>query len=351
MVNPPLAVDLPKGQKMVEDLESVYDLRFNINYYGADYPVDSLAKRMEDESILIPAFQRQYVWKPREASRFIESLLIGLPVPNIFLAIDKFSRKLLIVDGLQRLNTIRYFYKGNFPNGKKFKLKDVTHPFEGLGYDDLSMKDKLNLDNFTIHATIISESDDSNRMYHLFERLNTSGTPLRPQEIRTALYHGDFNVMLGELSHHETWRNLYGKIDNRMTDQELILRFFAIYYDSDSFQGTLAEFLNHFMYKNRMFEFIPKKDMVKLFSETLTYISTSVGKDAFVLNKRFSSSLYDAIMFCGSKSCSSVPKDTFRRFHNEIVNDENFLSLTRSATTSRKNIFGRIEYALQKLNI
>ena len=96
--------------------------KFNIKYYGADYPVFGLVQRLREGTIVIPNFQREYVWDERDASRFIESLLLGLPIPTIFFAQDKFSNNLIIIDGQQRLLTLLYYYNGKFPNNKTFKL-------------------------------------------------------------------------------------------------------------------------------------------------------------------------------------------------------------------------------------
>ncbi len=169
---------------------TIYDYRFKINYYGADYPVDTLVRRLESDEIYIPSFQRQYIWKINEASLFIESLLLGLPAPTVFLAKDKYTNKLLIIDGQQRLKTLLYFTRGSFPDNRKFKLTNVIPQFNGLTFDQLDSRDRYNLLDYTIHATIIAESGDENRMYNLFEGLNTTGIPLTAQEIRNAIYNG-----------------------------------------------------------------------------------------------------------------------------------------------------------------
>ena len=107
--------------------------RYSITSYGADYTLDSLVRRIQDGSIYVPSFQRAYVWKIQDASRFIESLLLGLPVPGIFLSNEQDTQKLLVIDGLQRLRTLQYFYEGIFaPAKKEFALKDVNSNFEGL---------------------------------------------------------------------------------------------------------------------------------------------------------------------------------------------------------------------------
>ena len=136
---------------MIEHIGSMYDLRFNINYYGADYPIESLVSKMDREDIYVPDFQRQYVWNVKEASSFIESLLLGLPVPTIFLAKDKYSNRLLIIDGQQRLKTLLYFVHGCLPGITPFKLKGVIPEFNNMSFRDLSLEDQRNLLDFTIH--------------------------------------------------------------------------------------------------------------------------------------------------------------------------------------------------------
>jgi uncharacterized protein with ParB-like and HNH nuclease domain len=105
-----------------EDL-GVSNSKYLINSYGADYTVDSLVQRMEREDIYIPDFQRGYVWTITQASKFIESLLLGLPVPGIFLSKDR-DRKLVVIDGQQRLRTLQRFYNGVFDE-RVFKLHNV----------------------------------------------------------------------------------------------------------------------------------------------------------------------------------------------------------------------------------
>jgi len=160
---------------------------YNISSYGADYDVDGLVKRLRNGHVFIPPFQRAYVWTIKEASRLIESLLLGLPVPGIFLAKEGESNKLLVIDGQQRLKTLQYFYDEKFNpkqddlNVRVFKLTNVQPQFEGKTYSDLEEKDKIRLNDTIIHATIIkqeSPEDDDTSVYHVFERLTLAGENL-----------------------------------------------------------------------------------------------------------------------------------------------------------------------------
>ena len=108
----------------VEDealLEQPGDIKFTITSYGADYTVDTLVKRLNSEAFYVPTFQRRFVWSQRHASRFLESLLMGLPVPGIFLYKEPITNRHLVVDGQQRLRTVQYFYSGLFLESK-FRL-------------------------------------------------------------------------------------------------------------------------------------------------------------------------------------------------------------------------------------
>lgn len=149
-----------------------------------------------------------------QASKFIESILLGLPMPSIFLYREEDTQKHLIVDGLQRLTTLQAFHKGRWSsNNREFKLKKVNSRFEGRSIDDLEDADRCRLED---------------AMYHIFDRLNSNGTPLQPQEIRAAIYYGPFQELLGKLNTNEKWREIFGPIHKRSKDQELILRFLAL---------------------------------------------------------------------------------------------------------------------------
>jgi len=106
--------DVHEVVENVESDEEFYPVEYSISSYGADYPVDGLVKRIDAGSIYIPKFQRGYVWNIHRASRFIESLLLGLPVPAIFLSREQESNKMLVIDGQQRLRTLQFFYNGVF---------------------------------------------------------------------------------------------------------------------------------------------------------------------------------------------------------------------------------------------
>src|SRR5271165_5669585 len=250
------AVELDDQRTDEGDAVEVQPFRYAISSYGADYPVDGLVKRIRDGAIYVPKFQREFVWEVKDASRFVESLLLGLPVPSIFLSKEPDTGKMLVVDGQQRLLSLRYFYDGIWePTGKEFRLKGVQTEFEGRTYNGLRDEDRRRLDDAILHAIVFKQdepSEDESSVYEVFQRLNTGGKKLTPQEVRSAVHHsGRIRDLLGELNLYPSWRQIYGPEDPRMRDQELILRFLALLNEGDNYQKPMVNFLNSYMGKNK----------------------------------------------------------------------------------------------------
>ena len=330
--------------------DSIY---YSVSSYGADYSVDGVIKRLEKEQIIVPDFQRKYVWDIKKASRFIESLIIGLPVPGIFLSRDnKLNNKMLIVDGQQRLLSLYKFYKGRFNKDKIFKLTGVCKELEELTYDTLSPDDQGRLDDAIIHATIIKqetpENDDSS-VYMVFERLNTGGMTLQPQEIRACIYYGEFNRVLNELVKTESWRSLFNKESPRMKEQELLLRFFALYYDFKNYKKGLKHFLNDFMRKNRNLEKYSETELSNLFISSINLLVSAIGRDVFRKGTAINAALFDSVMIGVSYrlSESNMNAEECRERYKTLMNDSQYLEYTLTSTADEKQIKGRIEKAIE----
>lgn len=326
------------------DIQETESPRLEVEYYGADFPVDTLVKRIAEKEFIIPGFQRKYVWKEEEASRFIETLLLGLPSPSLFLAKDKFSKKYLVIDGQQRLKTLQYFFQGFFEEGTVFKLKNVVQHLEGLTYSTLPPSERRELDNAIIHCIIISESYDPQGIFYLFERLNTTGTPLNPQEIRNAIYHGSFSQLLQDLSSNETWRELYGKDDIRANEQEHILRFLALHFDLENYSGNMKNFLNQFMLKNKDLDIISENEMKNIFIKTIDFLKNCIGSKVFYEKKKFQI-LFDSVMLLTAQELEKgLECSKFKKFYELLINDKHFWSFSQPSTTNRKNLMTRLEY-------
>lgn len=336
----------------VSEAEENIPFKYSITSYGTDYPVDGLVRRVASGDIIIPTFQRGYVWSLREASRFVESLLLGLPVPSIFLSKEAETQKLLVIDGQQRLRTLAYFYEGIWPSTRReFSLKGIPSKFEGATYKTLSADDRRRLDDSPIHAIIVKQdepSDDASSIYHIFERLNTSGVSLNPQEIRTAIYHGKFSNLLKNLNKTQAWRAIYGPPNKLMRDQELILRFLALYFSGETYSRPMKGFLNAFMGRNKQLTLIPEGALHNAFVPTIEIIDRGIGKRAFRLSRVLNAAVFDAVMVGVARRLARGPivdLADFKKSYMHLLEDKTFLAVAERATADEESVSARLTLA------
>ena len=338
----------------VEDIESEeISYRYEITSYGADYPIDSIVKRIKDDVIFVPPFQRKFVWNINQSSKFVESLILGLPVPGIFLSKENKTGKLLIVDGQQRLMSLFSFYDGLF-KGKEFALVGLQSDLNGKTYKTLNSSDKIRLDDSILHATIVRQdepNDEESSIYLIFERLNTGGKPLSPQEIRACIYYGQFNQFLNKLKDVPGWRKIFGPENERLKEQELILRFFALFYERDSYQKPLKGFLNKFMAKNRDFEKYKEDALAKLFTSTIEPFAKFLGNKAFRVGRVFNAAAFDAIMVgCAERVLNGpqIDEAQFLSVYSALIEDPVFIDNIRGGTSDENAVEARIKLAISQ---
>ena len=327
--------------------------RYEITSYGADYTLDSLVKRIHEDNIFIPPFQRGFVWTHRQASRFIESLLLGLPVPGIFLSKELESNRLLVIDGQQRLKTLRYFYDCRFlESGKPFALRGVDARFDGKTYKTLSASDRRHLDDSILHATVIKQeqpSDDESSVYYIFERINTGGTQLAAQEIRKCVYHGRFNELLDELNSNEAWRHVYGRINTRMRDQELILRFLALYFCGDDYKAPLKHFLNRYMSSNINLTLQSEQVIKDAFEPTIKLAYEVFGQSAFKRVRVLNAAIFDAVMVGLAKRLAAgciSNNSALKKAYDDLMADDDFQEACLYSTAGDANVQYRLKQAI-----
>jgi uncharacterized protein with ParB-like and HNH nuclease domain len=332
-------------------------VQYVISSYGADYDVEGLVKRLNRGDIIIPSFQRNYVWKQGEASRFIESLLLGLPVPGIFLEKELETNKLLVIDGQQRLKTLQFFYEGYF-NPKDdaarktvFKLIGVQRSFEGNTYLSLEEKDRIKLNDSLIHATIVRQEapeGDSTSIYHIFDRLNSTGRKLTPQEIRTAVCHGSLIDLLRTLNDNTNWREIFGKPNDRLKDQELILRFFAFFYESDRYEKPMNEFLTKFATRNRNPEQRFISEAHNIFESTIELVKRKIGSRAFRLTNAINAAVFDSVMVgiaSNVERLKELGSDEVRLKYEGLLQSKDFREIVSQSTSDEANVKRRLELA------
>jgi Protein of unknown function DUF262 len=251
-----------------EEEDSETALRpYEILTYPADYTLEILVKKWEDGEIRPPNLQRRFVWPLARASKLIESFLMGLPVPPIFLYQDREEGDLLIVDGHQRLRSITYFFSGWFgeegdPKRVPFELAGLSDesPFSGMTYQKLENTSPVAFKKFkdcVLRSYVMRQlhpADNDSSIIEVFGRLNTGGMALHGQEVRNCVYEGAFNELLKRLNGNKDWRKIVGleAEDKRMRDIELILRFLALLYNVKKYEKPMKEFLNAFMRTYRL---------------------------------------------------------------------------------------------------
>lgn len=241
-------------------------VEFDISVSPSDPSLELLVTQLNRQDIVIPFYQRRYVWGIEQASKLIESFLMGLPVPQIFLYVNT-EDQLEVIDGQQRLMSVKYFMEGYFGEPDRlerrqvFRLKGLAErsEYNGKQFSELSAKDQRKIRNSTLRAINIKQIKPNNRndsVFFIFERLNTGGTQLKPQEIRNAVYRGDIVKGLNDLNKTPGWHEILGmkKPDKNQKDIELILRLYGLYMNWTEYEKPMLRYLNTTMSNGRQFD-------------------------------------------------------------------------------------------------
>ena len=341
--------------------------RFEVSSYGWDSDVEGLVKRLNRGDIKLPGFQRGFVWSQTEQSRFIESLILGLPVPNIFLAKDNESKTLNIIDGQQRLKTLQRYLAGDFSisNSKKiyedlrgcYFNREVAKSSKSKVLEDA---DARTLSDSILHSIVIgpdtsSDSPDygfeyNNAVIQIFRRLNTSGKALQPQEVRSCIFYGTFDDLLHELNELPSWRSLFGVKHSRYKDVETILRFFALYHSFEGYKAPMPSFLDKYMEENRNANMDKKKELVEIFTSVTDHLLDACGDSLFKKGSTLLLSRFDAVTVGFAKSLASG-----KAFKNEEIKskiallllDDDYINSTEEFINDTGNVTKRINAAIR----
>lgn len=348
---------LEKDQDYEKQLEAeeLPFVEYDITSYPADYTLSVLWQMFKNNNITIPSFQRGFVWTQRQASALIESFLMGLPVPPVFFYIDT-ENKNLVIDGQQRLMSVFYFFEGYFgqenDKGKRqiFRLYGLNKksPYYNLRFEDLQEQDKRKLEMTVLRVINIRQlapSKDDSCMYHIFERLNTGGTPLSSQEIRNCVYRGVFLDKLMELNREPAWRELLGKqlIDKHLTDVELLLRAFGLRYMNGAYEKPMKEFLNKVSAHYRRTEGGDVEKFVYDFPRACSIILQTLPPKPFAVRGPFNTSIFDSIFCAILKHIDKLPENLRERYE-KLIDDQAFIDYTTLATTDTKILKARFDY-------
>lgn len=357
--------------KIAEIEEEIENNKKSFRSYKVDMTFGELMNLYKNEELKIsPSYQRLFRWDLHQRTKFIESLLLDIPIPPIFVAEDE-AGKWEVVDGLQRLSTFFSFIgcldekniTSEPKNNWKMKQGDLINTIKGMKYENLPIKNQLNLKrSFCSVIVIQTDKEDYGTRYEIFNRLNTGGTKLSDQEIRNVIYRGiseEFNEFLREYGSNEDFKELIN-ITSRKKDalflDELILRFCTLYNNSDNITGNLSKYMTKFM--EQQVKKISKdtdntiiNDYKSILNRTIKILKP-LGSDIFKSNnkngKKFSTSYYDGIMMGISQNIElyeSVNIEEIEKNISILKNDNEFKKYTGTGAQNKKNVVGRIKRA------
>jgi len=336
-------------------------VQYDIASYPSDYTLSGISQMWKDGDIEIPDYQREFVWGIKQASLLVDSFLTGLPVPPVFFYIDEKNMN-LVIDGQQRILSIVFFLEGYFgkesTHGKRqvFRLSGLgdANPYNGKTFEDLDESDQRKLKQAVLRAINIRQLTpvgESTSAYHIFERLNTGGTPLKPQEIRNCVFRGEFSSLLKEANKDPNWRLILGRpnLDKHQKDVELLLRVFSLVGSRGEYEKPMKEYLNKAMKKHQAGNSKKVTNFLKIFPEVTEHIISELGEKPFNLRGPINISALDSVMSALIENHSKLSKFSLSERFNELIEDDDFLEDTSINTTDTKTVnsrMARVKYVL-----
>jgi len=338
-----------------EEVDEVPFVEFDISVSPSDPTLELLSSQVNRGDIVIPFYQRRYVWKIEQASRLIESFLMGLPVPQVFLYVNA-EDQLEVIDGQQRIMSVKYFFEGLFgePDNQSkrqvFKLKGLSErsEYNGKTFSELSPKDQRKLRNSTLRAINIKQLKPSLRndsVFHIFQRLNTGGTQLKPQEIRNAVYRGKIVDSLKKLNELAGWQQILGikKPDKNQKDIELLLRLFALFRVWGEYEKPMLKYLNDQMDTNKDFSSDRAKEFQTRFPDVVKIINAALSKP-FRPKSVINAAVLEAVMVILLEH-PDITSAQLKARYPILLKDKSFLSVISGATTDTLVLKARLEAA------
>jgi uncharacterized protein with ParB-like and HNH nuclease domain len=257
--------DFPTLDYLQSVEEQINEQSKRIEFYITEYTIEILALKLQNGDFEVPEYQREYTWENERKSRFVESIFMGLPIPFLFFWESPETGKLEIVDGSQRLRTIKEFIYDDFKLGDLQVLSLLSN----LGFNQLSESRQRKFKNKSIRGIVLNEHTDEASRFELFERINTGSKVARPAELRRGALHGLFQELVRELAEEETFKALAPlskKEINERQREELVTRFFAYGDGLDEYKDKVSPFL--FDYTKKMnIKFEEDKQQKNLYRE------------------------------------------------------------------------------------
>lgn len=351
-----------------EEVESLDLSKSSRNIYTepADAEIDSLYNKFNKGKLIVqPDFQREYVWDGKRASRLIESAILRIPIPIIYIS-EEPDNKEYVIDGQQRLTSFFSFLSGKFPDGKEFKLSglQVFTELNGKSYKDLSDTYQDMISYFKLRTVTVKRESDENLKFEIFERLNTGAVPLNDQELRNCIYRGPYNDLIHELSRDPDFIYILGlaQPDKRRKDVELVLRFCAFHNATYlNYKPPMKSFLNKEASTRRNIYLEDAKDIRVAFKNACQitrsmfgthafkrfHKGTDVDKNGYWEQKKFNASIFDVIMYSFAREDKNLifgKMDAIREAFIYLMTDnQEFIESIELSTSSIQAITKRFD--------
>ncbi len=333
---------------MIEELEQV-EIKKRVFTDKKDFPL-SLIKDMFDDGDIIPQpdYQRDYVMDVKTASKLIESVLMNIPIPTVYLC-EELDGTFSIIDGQQRMTSFVKYLKNEFPLKGLEELSELN----GKTFSQLDKSLQRTLKSCTLNSIILTKESQELK-YEIFARLNQGAIKLKPQELRNCIYRGSLNDMIESVAKANKYLpDLFLEENKRKNYQEYILRFFALRNFND-YSSSMTKTMNNFMCKYQNADDKTINELKGMFNTTIDIIKQVFGNNAFCAYDRqkgqfmnkFSGSIYDSIVVACSMFDNHdlmVHADEIRMQIEEIKkNNATYQDYTYAATGSKNRVVGRI---------
>ena len=334
--------------------EQIQECSKQITYFITEYTVGYLASEMANDNYYIPEYQRPFVWEQWRRSRFIESLIMGLPIPFLFYYENTTDGRLEIVDGSQRLRTIQEFISGKLRLGRLQRLTALN----GLTFFDLDESRQRKICNRSIRGIVLGEGTDEEARLDLFNRINTGSKHATPAEIRKGSLKGPFLDMIQELLQDDVFISMIPlSVEKKRQGgehEELLTRFFAYGDGLNDYRRHVDEFL--YQYVKRMNDVMRKKPKTvteyrKRLSRTLEFIKAKFPYGFFKTPKgrRVTKTRFEAIAVGTWKAIKDKGETNLTTDFSWIDSDDFRKILRSDAANNIKNLTGRINYVYNHL--
>lgn len=332
--------------------------RDRISTTNTDPDVQTLHKKYKKGRLNVqPDYQRRFVWDPKRSSLLIESALLRIPLPAVYLAEGK-DGTTSVIDGQQRLTSFFKFLDNKLEltglqthqglNGKKFR--DIPADMQGR------------VEDCPIRVITFLKDSDGDLQFEIFGRLNSGSVSLNAQELRNCIYHGPYNDLLRELSGNPTYMKLmgYSGEHKRMMDVQRVLRFAAFHFQGYlNYTPPMKKFLNSEMDARKNISDDDAKKLTAGFKQALSLVNSMLGENAFkrfrpgntdksdgYWEKQFNSSLYDVLMYTLARADRNLVMNNLGKVRDgfiDLMSDKEFGHSIESSTSATKQVTTRFD--------